>query len=36
MVALLGEGKPGCDIYVEAGVALNAQHRRAYTELTPG
>jgi CRISPR-associated protein Csd2 len=33
MVALLGEGKPGYDIYVEAGVALNAQHRRAYTEL---
>jgi CRISPR-associated protein Csd2 len=33
MVALLGEGRPGYDIYVEAGVALNAQHRRAYTEL---
>jgi CRISPR-associated protein Csd2 len=33
MVALLGEGKPGCDIYVEAGVALNTQHRRAYAEL---
>lgn len=33
MVALLGEGKPGYDIYVEAGVALNAQHRRAYAEL---
>ena len=30
MVALLGEGKPGYDIYVEAGVALNAQHQRAY------
>lgn len=33
MVALLGEGKPGYDIYVEAGVALNAQHRRAYASL---
>jgi CRISPR-associated protein Csd2 len=33
MVTLLGEGKPGCDIYVEAGVALNAQHKRAYTAL---
>lgn len=33
MVALLGEGKPGYDIYVEAGVALNAQHERAYTAL---
>jgi CRISPR-associated protein Csd2 len=33
MIALLGEGKPGCDIYVEAGVALNAQHRRAYATL---
>ncbi|RCV53959.1 type I CRISPR-associated protein Cas7 [Marinitenerispora sediminis] len=38
MVALLGEKKPGYDIYVEAGVALNAQHKRAYAELdlTPG
>ena len=33
MVALLGEGKPGYDIYVEAGVALNAQHKRAYAAL---
>lgn len=33
MVALLGEGKPGYDIYVETGVALNAQHERAYTAL---
>jgi CRISPR-associated protein Csd2 len=33
MVALLGEGKTGYDIYVEAGVALNAQHERAYTAL---
>jgi CRISPR-associated protein Csd2 len=33
MVTLLGEGKPGYDIYVEAGVALNAQHERAYTAL---
>jgi CRISPR-associated protein Csd2 len=33
MVALLGEGKPGYDIYVEAGVALNAQHKRAYSAL---
>jgi CRISPR-associated protein Csd2 len=33
MVALLGEGTPGYDIYVEAGVALNAQHKRAYAEL---
>ena len=33
MVALLGEGKPGYDIYVEAGVALNAQHERAYAAL---
>jgi CRISPR-associated protein Csd2 len=34
MVSLLGEGKPGYDIYVEQGVALNAQHRRAYAELS--
>jgi len=33
MAALLGEGKPGYDIYVEAGVALNAQHKRAYSTL---
>lgn len=33
MVDLLGEGKPGYDIYVEAGVALNAQHKRAYATL---
>lgn len=33
MIPLLGDGKPGYDIYVEAGVALNAQHKRAYTEL---
>jgi CRISPR-associated protein Csd2 len=33
MIALLGEGKPGFDIYVEAGVALNAQHKRAYADL---
>jgi CRISPR-associated protein Csd2 len=32
-IALLGEGQPGYDIYVEAGVALNAQHKRAYTAL---
>ncbi|MGH3274424.1 MAG: type I-C CRISPR-associated protein Cas7/Csd2 [Streptosporangiaceae bacterium] len=33
MVTLLSEGKPGYDIYVEAGVALNAQHKRAYSAL---
>lgn len=33
MVGLLGEGKPGYNIYVEAGVALNAQHKRAYADL---
>lgn len=33
MVALLGEGRPGYDIYVEAGVSLNSQHERAYKEL---
>ena len=33
MIALLGDGKPGYDIYVESGVALNAQHRRAYATL---
>ncbi|GAA2613894.1 type I-C CRISPR-associated protein Cas7/Csd2 [Actinomadura fulvescens] len=33
MVTLLGEGKPGYDIYVEAGVSLNSQHERAYTAL---
>lgn len=34
MVALLGEGKPGYDIYVEAGVSLNSQHARAYQALS--
>jgi CRISPR-associated protein Csd2 len=33
MIALLGEDQPGYDIYVEAGVALNAQHKRAYSTL---
>jgi len=33
MIVLLGEDKPGYDIYVEAGVALNAQHKRAYSAL---
>ncbi|MFC4049056.1 type I-C CRISPR-associated protein Cas7/Csd2 [Actinomadura syzygii] len=33
MVALLGENRPGYDIYVEAGVSLNSQHERAYTAL---
>ncbi|WP_159930977.1 MULTISPECIES: type I-C CRISPR-associated protein Cas7/Csd2 [Nocardia] len=33
MVGLLGEGKPGNAIYVEAGVSLNSQHERAYKEL---
>ncbi|GAA3472246.1 type I-C CRISPR-associated protein Cas7/Csd2 [Nonomuraea roseola] len=33
MVALLNEGMAGYDIYVEAGVALNAQHERAYAAL---
>ncbi|MFI7052259.1 type I-C CRISPR-associated protein Cas7/Csd2 [Streptosporangium canum] len=33
MITLLGEGKPGYDIYVEAGVSLNSQHERAYKEL---
>jgi len=32
MVSLLGEGKPGYDIYVEAGVSLNSKHERAYAE----
>jgi CRISPR-associated protein Csd2 len=38
MVALLGQDKPGYDIYVETGVALNAQHERAYAAigLQPG
>jgi CRISPR-associated protein Csd2 len=38
MVTLLADGKPGYDIYVEAGVALNAQHERAYATLglSPG
>ncbi|MGW4421442.1 type I-C CRISPR-associated protein Cas7/Csd2 [Streptosporangium sp. NPDC004631] len=34
MVALLKEGVPGYDTYVESGVALNAQHERAYTALS--
>ncbi|MFE1316368.1 type I-C CRISPR-associated protein Cas7/Csd2 [Kitasatospora phosalacinea] len=36
-VAMLNEHqpKPGYDIYVEAGVALNSQHERAYTALGP-
>ncbi|WP_066361055.1 type I-C CRISPR-associated protein Cas7/Csd2 [Herbidospora mongoliensis] len=33
MITLLGEGKPGYDIYVEAGVSLNSQHERSYAEL---
>lgn len=33
MVSLLNEGVAGYDIYVEAGVALNAQHERAYAAL---
>ncbi|MEV0196356.1 type I-C CRISPR-associated protein Cas7/Csd2 [Nonomuraea sp. NPDC050691] len=32
-VALVNEGVAGYDIYVEAGVALNAQHERAYAAL---
>jgi CRISPR-associated protein Csd2 len=32
-ISLLAEGKPGYDIYVETGVALNAQHERAYAAL---
>ncbi|MER7506493.1 type I-C CRISPR-associated protein Cas7/Csd2 [Nonomuraea pusilla] len=32
-VALINEGVAGYDIYVEAGVALNAQHERAYAAL---
>jgi CRISPR-associated protein Csd2 len=36
MVTLLGEGKPGYDIYVEAGVSLNSQHERAYDALESG
>ncbi|AVZ71105.1 type I-C CRISPR-associated protein Cas7/Csd2 [Streptomyces lunaelactis] len=31
-VTLLKEGTPGYEIYVESGVALNAQHERAYHE----
>jgi CRISPR-associated protein Csd2 len=34
MSTLLGEGKPGYDIYVEVGLALNAQHKRAYAALS--
>lgn len=33
MVALMQEGTAGYDIYVESGVALNAQHERAYAAL---
>jgi CRISPR-associated protein Csd2 len=33
MVALMREGEAGYDIYVESGVALNAQHERAYAAL---
>ncbi|MER6950451.1 type I-C CRISPR-associated protein Cas7/Csd2 [Nonomuraea sp. NPDC000554] len=33
MVSLLNEGVASYDIYVEAGVALNAQHERAYAAL---
>ncbi|MFI1585521.1 type I-C CRISPR-associated protein Cas7/Csd2 [Embleya sp. NPDC020630] len=33
VIPLLNEGRAGYDIYVEAGVALNAQHERAYTAL---
>ncbi|MBB5911264.1 CRISPR-associated protein Csd2 [Nocardia transvalensis] len=33
MVSLLGEGKPGTDIYVQAGISLNSQHERAYSAL---
>ncbi|MEU8252180.1 type I-C CRISPR-associated protein Cas7/Csd2 [Nonomuraea sp. NPDC048916] len=33
VVALLQEGAAGYDIYVESGVALNAQHERAYAAL---
>ena len=32
-VSLFEQGRTGFDIYVEAGVALNAQHERAYTAL---
>lgn len=37
-VAMLNEDAriPGYDIYVEAGVALNAQHERAYADLDDG
>ena len=33
IIALLGEDNPKCRIYVEAGVALNTQHKEAYSEL---
>lgn len=32
-IPLFKQGEPGFDIYVEAGVSLNSQHERAYTEL---
>lgn len=35
-VSLIKDGVPGYEIYVETGVALNAQHERAYREATPG
>ncbi|MFI7694243.1 type I-C CRISPR-associated protein Cas7/Csd2 [Nonomuraea sp. NPDC049655] len=33
MVGLMQQGTAGYDIYVESGVALNAQHERAYAAL---
>ncbi|MFJ9789348.1 type I CRISPR-associated protein Cas7 [Streptomyces globosus] len=30
MIGLMHAGRPGYDIYVESGIALNAQHNRAY------
>jgi CRISPR-associated protein Csd2 len=33
VVPLLAPGRPGYDIYVEAGVALEERHHRAYTAL---
>jgi CRISPR-associated protein Csd2 len=33
MIPLIAGGTPALDIYVEFGVALSAQHERAYTEL---
>jgi CRISPR-associated protein Csd2 len=34
MISLLADGEEGYDIYVEAGVALNDQHNRAYSTLS--